>query len=162
MYQNTYERTEFLEYGILFRVMLLKKVLPKQKYLVKKSTAGLGIFAKADFKRGEFIIEYTGERITVEEADRRGGKYLFTVSKKYTIDGKGRENTARYLNHSCKPNAEAVLDEDALRVRIYAKKKILPGEEITYDYGKEYWDTHIKPFGCRCLACKANSMGAHV
>jgi len=134
--------------------MSSKKVSPN--YVVKKSTAGLGVFAQGEFKRSDFIIEYTGERITVKEADRRGGKYLFTVSKEFTIDGKGRENTSRYLNHSCKPNAEAVLDEDELRVRIYAKKKILPGEEITYDYGKEYWDTHIKPFGCRCGACKEN------
>jgi hypothetical protein len=123
------------------------------KYAVKRSSAGLGLFATAPFKRGDFIIEYTGELISTDEADRRGGKYLFVVSDTQTIDGKGRANTARYVNHSCSPNAEAELDEDELRVRIYAKKKILPGEEILYDYGKEYWDEHIKPYGCRCIPC---------
>lgn len=130
---------------------LQKKTSPD--YVVKKSTAGLGLFALREYKRGDFIIEYTGEKITTDEANRRGGKYLFTVSSEFTLDGKGRENTARYINHSCKPNAEAELDEDELRVRIYAKKKILPGEEIMYDYGSEYWDEHIKPHGCRCAPC---------
>jgi len=125
----------------------------KAKYQVKRSIAGLGLFATEPMKRGDFIIEYTGELIPTEEADRRGGKYLFVVSDTKTIDGKGRDNIARYINHSCAPNAEAELDEDELRVRIYAKKKILPGEEILYDYGKEYWDEHIKPYGCRCPHC---------
>ncbi len=125
----------------------------KAKYQVKRSIAGLGLFATEPLKRGDFIIEYTGELIPTEEADRRGGKYLFVVSDTKTIDGKGRDNIARYINHSCAPNAEAELDEDELRVRIYAKKKILPGEEILYDYGKEYWDEHIKPYGCRCPHC---------
>ena len=128
-----------------------KQIVPP--YVVKRSIAGLGLFAAIPFKRGDFIIEYTGELISTEEADRRGGQYLFVVSDTKTIDGKGRSNTARYVNHSCIPNAEAELDEDELRVRIYAKKKITPGEEILYDYGKEFWNEHIKPYGCRCESC---------
>ena len=128
-----------------------KQIVPP--YVVKRSIAGLGLFATIPFKRGDFIIEYTGELISTEEADRRGGQYLFVVSDTKTIDGKGRSNTARYVNHSCIPNAEAELDEDELRVRIYAKKKITPGEEILYDYGKEFWNEHIKPYGCRCESC---------
>lgn len=120
---------------------------------VKRSKAGLGLYAQKDFKRGDFIIEYTGEHITDEEADRRSGKYLFVLTKEIVIDGRGRQNIARYINHSCKPNAEAELDLDELKVRILARKKITAGEEITYDYGKEYWDHHIKPFGCRCQKC---------
>lgn len=126
-----------------------------EKYVVKRSSAGLGLFATAPFKRGDFIIEYTGERISEDESNRRGGKYLFVLDKDTVIDGKGRENTARYINHSCKPNAEAEIDEEESKVRILARKKILPGEEITYDYGKEYWDEYIKPHGCRCHACTA-------
>lgn len=128
---------------------------PTQKYIVRKSKAGLGLFATAEFKRGDFIINYTGELITSDEADERGGKYLFILNKKLTFDGKGRENTARYVNHSCKPNAEAETDEDKKKIRILAKRKILPGEEIAYDYGKEYWDEYIKPLGCRCASCTA-------
>jgi uncharacterized protein len=124
-----------------------------KKYIVKRSRAGLGLYATASFKRGEFIIEYTGEHITTDEADKRGGLYLFILDKKTTIDGKSRANTARYINHSCKPNAEAEVDEDEQKVRILAKKTIEPGEEITYDYGKEYWKEYIEPKGCKCIAC---------
>ena len=129
----------------------MKKELPH--VTVKRSSAGLGLFANATFKKGDFIIEYTGEHITHEESDRRGGKYLFILNDVVVVDGKGRENTARYINHSCTPNAEAEVDEEELKIRILAKKKIQPGDEITYDYGKEYWDEYIKPHGCRCTTC---------
>lgn len=122
-------------------------------YAVRRSSAGLGLFATQEYKKGSFIIEYTGELISTKEADRRGGKYLFTLTDAKTIDGKGRENIARYINHSCRPNAEAEVDEDEEKIRIFARKKIMPGEEITYDYGKEYVDEHIKPYGCRCAKC---------
>lgn len=124
-------------------------------YAVRRSSAGLGLFATQEYKKGSFIIEYTGELISTKEADRRGGKYLFTLTDAKTIDGKGRENIARYINHSCRPNAEAEVDEDEEKIRIFARKKIMPGEEITYDYGKEYVDEHIKPYGCRCAKCAA-------
>lgn len=121
--------------------------------IVKRSSAGLGLFSNHTFTRGDFIIEYTGEHIPTAEADRRGGKYLFILNEKTTIDGKGRENTARYINHSCKPNAEAEIDDEESTIRISAKRKILPGEEITYNYGKEYCDEYIKPYGCKCAHC---------
>lgn len=121
--------------------------------LIKRSRAGLGLFAGEDIKKDQLIIEYTGERITEAEADRRGGKYLFTVSKDLYIDGKGRENTARYLNHGCRPNAEAEHETTEDRIYIRAKKRIRKGEEITYHYGKEYFDTLIAPHGCRCAHC---------
>ncbi len=124
-----------------------------EKLIVKRSRAGLGLFANTEFKRGDFIVEYTGELISDEEADNRGGKYLFILNKKQVIDGKRRNNIARYINHGCTPNAEAESDEDEMKVRILARRKILPGDEITYDYGKEYWDEYIKPFGCRCTSC---------
>lgn len=125
--------------------------------VVKRSVAGLGLYANVTFLRGDFIIEYTGEHITHEEADRREGRYLFTLSKDIVIDGKTRENTARYINHSCTPNAEAESDEEEKKIRISAKKKILIGEEITIDYGKEYYDEYIKPNGCRCRTCKSTT-----
>lgn len=136
----------------------IKKKAPKAKephagLKVKKSDAGLGLFAMEPIKKGEFVIEYTGERISTDEADRRGGKYLFTVSDDLVLDGKGREHTARYINHSCKPNCYAEIDEDEEVVNIYTKRNINAGEELTYDYGKEYFNDHIKPYGCRCAKC---------
>ncbi|MCA9355347.1 SET domain-containing protein-lysine N-methyltransferase [Candidatus Kaiserbacteria bacterium] len=120
---------------------------------VKKSSAGLGLFANKQFKRGDLIIEYTGETISEEEVNRRGGKYLFELNDDWAIDGKGRDNIARYINHSCKPNCYPELNEEETRVFIYAKKKITPGEELTYDYGKDYFDKIIKPVGCKCANC---------
>ena len=120
---------------------------------VRRSRAGLGLFAGEDIAKGDYIIEYTGDRISAEEADRRGGKYLFDVTDNLVIDGKGREHTARYINHSCRPNAEAEHDEDTDRIFIRAKKRIAAGEEITCHYGKEYFTDIIEPIGCRCDEC---------
>ncbi len=124
---------------------------------VKRSSAGLGLFANQEFKKGDFIIEYTGEQITHEESDRRGGKYLFILNEKIVVDGKERKNTARYINHACSPNAEAETDDEEKKIRIFARRKIKKGEEITYDYGKEYWKEYIQPYGCRCASCIAKS-----
>jgi SET domain-containing protein len=119
-----------------------------QKFKVKRGVNGLGLFTNVSWKKGDKLVEYIGEIITVEEADRRGGKYLFEIDNKRTIDGKSRSNVARYINHSCVPNCETEID--GKRVFVHAIKKIVPGEELTYDYGKEYFNEYIKPKGCRC------------
>lgn len=120
----------------------------KYKLQVKRSSAGLGLFATEKIKRKDFIIEYFGPLITDEELGNREGKYLFEVEDELSIDGKDRKNTARYINHSCKPNCEPEID--GKRVFIYSLRTIYPGEELTYDYGKEYFDGFIKPYGCKC------------
>ena len=120
---------------------------------VKRSNAGLGLFAGEDIKKSDFVIEYTGEWIQDEEANRRGGKYLFIYDEEWVVDGRGRKNSARYLNHSCRPNCETEIDEDARAIYIYAIKNIKAGDELTYDYGKDYWKRIIKPHGCRCGKC---------
>jgi len=125
------------------------------KLRVGRSSAGLGLYTEEDLKKDDFVIEYTGERISTEESERRGGKYLFTLNDTTVVDGKGRKNTARYINHSCRPNCEPEIEEDGKheRIVIRAKKKIKAGEELTYNYGKEYFEDLIKPHGCRCAKC---------
>lgn len=118
---------------------------------LKRGSHGLGLFAKCDLKKGEFIIEYTGDKITHDEANKRGGQYLFELNSKWTIDGKGRGNIARYINHSCKPNCEVDIKKG--QILISAKRAIKMGEELAYDYGKEFFDEHIKPKRCRCSKC---------
>lgn len=120
---------------------------------VRRSAAGLGLFALVPFKKDDLIIEYTGETISAAEANRRGGKYLFELNDEWTIDGKTRDNIARYINHSCRPNCEPILSEDETQVHIHAKRNIAPGEELTYNYGKDYFTRVIKPLGCRCVKC---------
>lgn len=125
-----------------------------ENYVVKRGLSGLGLFAAAPIKKGTRIIEYRGERITSDEANRRGGKYLFELNDRYTIDGSSRENVARYINHSCTPNCYAEINAAETRIFIFAKRAIEPGEELTYDYGKEYVNQIIAPAGCRCRSCK--------
>ncbi len=131
----------------------MKKKSPQSKVKRSNIGAGLGLFAIEDIKKGDFIVEYTGEKITIDEADRRGGKYLFILSKKYAVDGSGRKNISRYINHSCQPNCEVEIDENDWKINIYARRNIKAGEELAYDYGKEYWDEYIKPYGCKCVKC---------
>lgn len=94
------------------------------------------------------MIEYVGEIIDDAEADRRANRYIFEVEKDVNIDGAPRRNLARYVNHACRPNLEARVV--GKRVFYVALRPIAPGEELTVDYGKEYYDRYIAPYGCRC------------
>lgn len=113
--------------------------------------AGLGLFATLPLKKGDFIAEYTGELLTEEESDARGGKYLMDAEDGWVLDGKDRTCVAHFINHSCRPNCEAFAE--GKRVFIYAIRDIAPGEEIGCDYGREYVEKFIKPYGCKCAVC---------
>lgn len=119
----------------------------------KRSSAGIGLFAAENIKKNQLIIEYTGDRINHEEADIRGGRYLFHVNDNLVIDGTARKNTARYINHSCKPNAEAEHEITENRIYVRAVKKIEEGEEITISYGEDYVKDFINKTGCKCAEC---------
>ena len=123
-------------------------------FKIKRSSTGLGLFATRRIPKGKKIVEYIGPRVPNEIVDQSNGKYFFGVTKKWSIDGSGRDNVARYVNHSCAPNAEAIISKN--RVWIYSRKTIKPGEEIVYDYGKEYFDGIIKDIGCKCVKCSGN------
>lgn len=129
----------------------------KLKYVVKRSATGLGLFASERIPAGKRIVEYTGLLVSNEEVERRRGRYFFGVNSKWAIDGSSRANTARYVNHSCRPNAEAFVS--GRRVWIWSKRAIGAGEEITYDYGREYFDDYIRPVGCKCVKCAAGPTG---
>lgn len=120
----------------------------KQNIRVGRAIAGLGLFAEDTIGKGDFVVEYYGPILNDDAADEKGGAYLFEIDTDQTIDGSSRKNIARYINHSCKPNCEPEIDGN--RVFIYAKKNIKPGEELTYHYGKNYFEDYIKPNGCRC------------
>jgi SET domain-containing protein len=122
------------------------------KLRVRRSAAGKGLFTEEDIPKGVCIIEYIGKPVSEEVAIRDAGKYLFEIAPNKTIDGNIKENTARYINHSCAGNCEAIGPRG--RIFIFSRKRIKAGEELTYDYGKEYFDRHIKPYGCRCAKCQ--------
>jgi uncharacterized protein len=116
---------------------------------VRRGAHGLGLFAAGLIKRGAVVAEYWGRVITEDEANRLGGKYLFELDAHMAIDGRTRNNVARYINHSCSPNCDPE-EHERQRVFIVARRDIKPGEEFGYNYGREYWDEHIRPIGCRC------------
>jgi SET domain-containing protein len=129
--------------------------MPSRIYRIGRSKTGLGMFAIRPIKRNAYIATYRGPRLTNEESDRRearGAAYLFEVTKKVTIDGSPRWNVARYINHSCRPNARPVGRNGG--IVIVASRRIEPDEEITYDYGKDYVWYFKQNGGCRCTHCR--------
>ena len=136
---------------------------PNKYFELRRSKIqGRGAFATRPIKRGTRIIEYTGERISPEEADRRyddGGMgrhhtFLFSVDSKVCIDAAVGGNDARFINHSCAPNCEAV--DERKRIYIEAIRDIALGEELTYDYQYERDGTEDekweKIYVCKCGA----------
>ncbi len=125
------------------------------RFRVRRSSPGMGqgLFALCDIKRGEFILEYTGKKISTDAADyMKHARYLFEIDEEWTIDGSPRSNTARYINHSCNPNTEAEISDG--KILIIAVRDIKKGEELTIDYDTEYFDEFIRPVGCKCGAAK--------
>jgi hypothetical protein len=123
----------------------------KSRFAIKQTPAGLGFFTLDFIPADKKIIEYIGPILTKEEADETGGRYLMTIDDEYFIDGSPRSNTARYINHSCRPNAKAY--RTGVRVWIWSIRAIEADEEITMDYGKKYFDDFIKSAGCKCEKC---------
>jgi hypothetical protein len=130
--------------------------MPRRAFRIGRSTTGLGMFAVKPIKRRASIVAYRGPLLTEEEADRyeaRDSRYLFILNKKWTIDGSPRWNLGRYANHSCRPNAEPLSRNGG--IHIVALRRIEPGEEITYDYGKDYRAYFFKGRRhCLCQACR--------
>jgi hypothetical protein len=125
-------------------------------YRIGRSKTGLGLFATKPIKKGTKIIRYFGPMLDCrkEKDDAIENKYLFQINGRWTIDGSVRKNIARYINHSCRPNAESDVSARKRTVHIRAIKNIAPGEEINYDYGTEYFKEYLKPIGCKCASCE--------
>jgi uncharacterized protein len=136
--------------------------MSSRSFRIGRSVTGLGLFATKPIEQGVYIATYRGRRITTEEADRsetRGAKYQFELNKRWTIDGSPRWNVARYINHSCRPNAKPVGRRGG--IVIVALRQIESGEEITYDYERQYRDYFLENGGCRCTACRRKSALRH-
>ena len=124
-------------------------------YRVGRSRTGLGLFATKLIKRRSYICTYRGPVIPNDEAERRenrGIRYLFEINSRWTIDGTSRRNVARYVNHACRPNADAVQRKH--KIVYVARYNIQPGQEITVHYGKDYFDSFIGRPHCRCQFCR--------
>ena len=123
---------------------------------------GKGVFAVQDIAAGEVIIEYTGEVINWDEAQRRhphdpdqpNHTFYFHVDEDVVIDATHRGNSSRWINHSCAPNCYT--DERDGRIFIVALRPIAAGEELNYDYGlmvEERYTPQLKAeYACYCGA----------
>ena len=135
----------------------------------KSAIHGNGVFAVAPIAAGERIIEYKGELRTHAEVDageagdvESGHTFLFTLNDEWVIDGTRKGNVARWINHSCAPNCEALIveheggDRRRDKVVIEALRDIAPGEELTYNYGIRLAERHTtrlkKIWACHCGA----------
>ncbi len=121
-----------------------KAAEPRQPFEIRRSQIqGCGAFAMRAIKKGERIIEYTGERISWKEADRRYDDahmqrhhtFLFSLTQRTVVDAAVGGNDARLINHSCEPNCEAVIVQG--HIFIDAMRDIAAGEELSYDYAYE-------------------------
>jgi len=122
---------------------------------------GSGVFAKRKIPPGTRILEYVGEVIDSEEADRRHPvnpddpfhTFFFALATGKVIDGGVRGNEGRYINHSCEPNCEAEETDDG-RIFVVSLRPIWRGEELYYDYGLVLDERQTaklkKQYECRC------------
>src|SRR5690242_3189505 len=129
--------------------------MPSRPFRLGRSITGLGIFATKPIKRRVRLAEYKGPLLGVEAAEKAensGNRYLFEVNSRWTIDGKGRSNVARYFNHACGPNCDTSIQ--GKKVFIYTLRAIKPGEELTYNYGSDYLKNVIGKSNCKCTRCR--------
>jgi SET domain-containing protein len=131
----------------------------------KSGVHGQGVYAVQSISKGTRIIEYKGERVPWEAApdDDDPHTFNFGLENGQVINPEVGGNDARWINHSCDPNCEAVEEDD--RIFIYAIRDIQPDEELLYDYQLEIdepiTETSKKKFACHCGAsdCRGTMLG---
>ena len=144
--------------------------MAKKKIVARLSPIhGNGVFADEAIAKGERIVRYKGKLRDHEAVDRiygeldeNGHTFLFTLNEDYVVDANVDGNIARWINHSCQPNCEAVIEENGKgkrqkdKIFIQAIRDIAEGEELTYNYGIVLDEPHTaklkKLWACRCGA----------
>ncbi len=141
--------------------------MPKRIALRRSPIHGNGVFAVTDIPKGIELLEYRGRRMTHAQIDRlyadttdTGHTFLFTLNDRYVLDANFDGNIARWINHSCRPNCEAVIEEDEGkdprkdRIKIQTIRALRAGDELTYDYGIDVGERLTprlkKLWACRC------------
>jgi len=146
-----------------------------QPYVIRRSpTHGRGVFATRTINKGARVLEYRGIRIGSDAADYRPPTdptdpyhtLMFELSDGTVIDASVRGNAARWINHGCDPNCEAIEYDDG-RVYIHARRTIRAGEELRYDYRLVFEgrlsERARRAFACRCGArrCRGTMLGGN-
>lgn len=123
--------------------------------IIKNSAIhGQGCFAGRPITAGTRVVEYVGEKIGKAESLRRcqaGNEYIFALDERHDLDGSVEQNIARFINHSCSPNCEAVPEGE--KIWIISLSNIAPGEELTFNYGYDLADYREHPCNCGSIGC---------
>ncbi|MBY0439277.1 MAG: SET domain-containing protein-lysine N-methyltransferase [Burkholderiales bacterium] len=144
---------------------------PRRTFVRRSPIHGRGVFALVDIPKGERVIEYKARKITWAQADRwyadddskPSHTFLFTLDDKYVLDGNKDANSARWINHSCKPNCESDIVDG--RIWIESLRNIKAGEELNYDYNITLETPHTpaekRRWSCRCGSknCRGTLLG---
>ncbi|XP_024992219.1 histone-lysine N-methyltransferase ATXR7 isoform X1 [Cynara cardunculus var. scolymus] len=125
-----------------------------------------GLVALEPIEAEDFVIEYVGELIRPRISDIRerhyermgiGSSYLFRLDDGYVVDATKRGGIARFINHSCEPNCytKVISVDGQKKIFIYAKRQIVTGEEITYNYKFPLEEKKI-PCNCGSRRCRGS------
>lgn len=115
---------------------------------------GYGLFANRDISEGSFVGEYSGVVRRLYRKKPETNDYSFHYPsrfwswKYYVIDAQQQGNYMRYINHRDDPNLvpKCLVDRGILHHVFFASKKIHKGDQLTFDYGKDYWMHRQKDF----------------
>lgn len=152
-----------LDLPLPMRFRQLKKTVKNTVDVFRSEIHGRGLFAKRDIEAQEMVIEYSGQLIRSELTDKREkmyenrsiGCYMFRIDRQDVVDATMCGNAARFINHSCDPNcySKIVVVDAVKKIVIFAARRILCGEELTYDYKFAKEDDKI-PCTCGAENCR--------
>ena len=125
-----------------------------------------GVFARKNIKKGTRIVEYLGREITHQESEllydkmlenhkqnpKYASVYTFSIDDEKDLDGDVWWNLAKYINHSCNPNCESMMEEDDT-IALYAIRDIKKGEELSFNYGYDVESFKDHPCYCGSKNC---------
>ena len=119
------------------------------------SISGQGLFATRAFSPGEIIAPYLGKVLTARpvKSPESSATYILEIKPGLWIDGADIQNPARSANHSCEPNAELVMSETGTFANLRATSQIIPGDEISFDYGFSLSESLFNPCTCGKMSC---------
>lgn len=152
-----YRKKNFLDHqqlwlGTYFQKEIISPILPSVYLRWIDEKLGWGIFAERDLKPMEFIGEYAGIVRRKQRVDSKNS-YCFQYAivcdetTKYTIDAQNQGGIVRFINHSDSPNLMSALatHQDLCHVVLFVSRPIKKGEQISYNYGPDYWSKRSKP-----------------
>jgi len=156
-------RATSLDLPMAMRFRDLAKNAKEAVGVFRSSIHGRGLYCKRDIQSGEMVIEYAGEEIRAILTDKREkfyegkgiGCYMFKIDDDTVVDATMKGNAARFINHSCDPNCYSKIVDirGKKHIIIFAMKRIIPGEELTYDYKFPIEDVKL-PCSCGTKKCR--------